>query len=181
MNYFAIQVKTRDEEDYIKRVRVKLTSDPGRILFPRRTLTIRKHHEKRTVTEAVFPGYVFLETDSIDADLYWTFRKTDGFFRFLKSNRDVCPLSGEDKRLLVHFISFGEIADKSVVSFDENDRIIVLSGPMKNLEGHIVKVDKRKGRAKIRLTLCGDKFLIDLGFEVMEKQVGGEEKNGRRL
>jgi transcriptional antiterminator NusG len=181
MNYFAIQVKTRDEEDYIKRVKVKLKTDPGRILFPRRALSIRKLGITKTVQEPVFPGYVFLETESIDPDIYWVFRRTDGFFRFLKSNREVYPLSGDDKRLLLHFISFGEIADKSIVTFDENDRIVVLSGALKNLEGFIVKVDKRKGRAKIRLTMCGDKFLIDLGFEVLERKVGGEDKDAGRI
>jgi transcriptional antiterminator NusG len=35
------------------------------------------------------------------------------------------------------------------------------------LEGKIVKVDKRKGRAKIKLDLYNDSFAIDLAFEVI--------------
>ncbi|MDR2619211.1 MAG: antitermination protein NusG, partial [Treponema sp.] len=32
----------------------------------------------------------------------------------------------------------------------------------------IIKVDKRKGRAKIKLDLYDDSFTIDLAFEVLE-------------
>jgi transcriptional antiterminator NusG len=43
------------------------------------------------------------------------------------------------------------------------------------LEGRIVKVDRRKGRAKIMLDLYNDSFSIDLGFEV----IGSMEPAGR--
>jgi transcriptional antiterminator NusG len=39
---------------------------------------------------------------------------------------------------------------------------------MKGLEGQIIKVDKRKKRAKIRLKLYEDSFPIDFGFELIE-------------
>jgi transcriptional antiterminator NusG len=72
--------------------------------------------------------------------------------------------------LVLHFIkNVGPLAGKSRVSFDENSRIAVISGPLSGLEGRIVKVDKRKGRAKIKLDLYGDSFCIDLAFEVMVK------------
>jgi transcription termination/antitermination protein NusG len=180
MKYFPIHDKNPEEEHYIKLVKAQLHTNPRRKLFPRRTLTIRKLGVTKTVQTPVFPGYVFLETESIAPETYWIFRRTDGFFRFLKSNQHVHPLSGADKRLLLHFISFGEVADKSIVTFDSNDRIVVLEGPLKNLEGFIVKVDRRKGRAKIRLSMCGDKFLIDLGFEAIERLVGGENKDAGR-
>ncbi|MCX7031488.1 MAG: KOW motif-containing protein, partial [Spirochaetes bacterium] len=58
--------------------------------------------------------------------------------------------------------------DKSVVTFDENRRIRVVSGPLQGLEGSIVKVDRRKGRAKVRLDIYADAFEIDFGFEILE-------------
>jgi alpha-mannosidase len=39
----------------------------------------------------------------------------------------------------------------------------------------IVKVDKRKMRAKVRLDLCQDSFRVDLAFEVMERPAKGSE------
>ena len=40
---------------------------------------------------------------------------------------------------------------------------------MKGLEGRIIKVDKRKRRAKISLSLYEESFTIDFGFEILEK------------
>ncbi len=52
--------------------------------------------------------------------------------------------------------------------FDENKRIRIVAGPLKNLEGMIVRVDRRKGRARVRLALYEDSFEVDFGFEALE-------------
>jgi transcriptional antiterminator NusG len=59
------------------------------------------------------------------------------------------------------------MAGKSKVYFDANSRIVVTEGPLMGLEGKIIKVDKRKGRAKIKLDLYNDSFSIDLAFELL--------------
>ena len=70
---------------------------------------------------------------------------------------------------MLHFIKrAGPIAGISRVFFDENSRIVVMDGPMAGLEGRIIKVDKRKKRAKVKLNLYEDSFTVDLGYEVME-------------
>ena len=72
----------------------------------------------------------------------------------------------------------GEVVEKSKVYFDENKRIRVTEGALKGLEGHIVKVDKRKRRAKVKLALYDDSFLIDFGFELMEPlEANGKDKS----
>ena len=122
-------------------------------------------------TPAVFPGYIFLETEEELLLRYqWQFRRTAGFYRFLTSNQNIQPLSGRDLETVLHFIKkTGPLAGISQVYFDENSRIVVVDGPLAGLEGNIVKVDKRKRRAKIKLDLYDDSFTIDLGFELIEK------------
>ncbi|MEW5817114.1 MAG: antiterminator LoaP [Spirochaetota bacterium] len=174
MNFFAIQVKTRGEEKYLKLARYLLDTHrllppgKGRLIWPRRRLVVRRRGILKNSLAPIFPGYLFIETDRIEADVYWILKRINGFFRFLKSNHEIEPLEGKDKQLLLHFLSFGEIVNKSAVYFDENKRIRVVSGPLKGLEGEIVKVDKRKKRAKIKLALYKDSFMIDFGFELLE-------------
>ena len=171
MNYYALQVKTRSEEVYIKRANQSLNPEQAEkthLVFPRRNMPIRKAGVVKNVLEPVFPGYIFLEVPELDVPLYWTLRTTQGFYRFLPENRQPQPLEGRDLATLKHFMAFGNaIADKSKVRFDENDRIQVADGPLKGLEGRIIKVDKRKGRAKVKLDLYDESFLIDLAFEVI--------------
>ena len=172
MNYFALQVRTRGEEKYIRLFRAQHPGISVPIYFPQRALDIRRKGKTVPSKMAIFPGYIFLELSDDDDILryHWAFRRTDGFFRFLRSNRDIAPLQHRDLELLLHFIKkVGPLAGKSKVYFDENSRIVVVSGPLSGLEGRIVKADKRKGRAKIRLDLYGDSFCIDLAFEVLEQ------------
>jgi transcriptional antiterminator NusG len=120
---------------------------------------------------AVFPGYIFIEAENEDDVILnqRLLRNTEGFFSFLKSNQEITPLTGGNLDIALHFVKkVGAVAGRSKVYFDENSRIAVLEGPLKGLEGRIIKVDKRKGRAKISLDLCNDSFSIDLSFEVIE-------------
>ena len=140
------------------------------IYFPQRALDIRRGGRIKPSQLAIFPGYIFLETKDDDNihRFKWAFRRTKGFYRFLRSNQDIVPLQNRDLELVLHFIKrVGPLAGKSKVSFDENERIVVISGPLSGLEGRIVKVDKRKGRAKIELDIYNDSFSIDLAFEVL--------------
>jgi len=171
MNYYAIQVRTRSENKYIKLFKSRYHEINLPLYFPQREITISKKGKIKKALYAIFPGYIFIEAEYEEDILsnQFCFREIEGFFRFLKSNQDITPLSGHSLDIVLHFIKrTGQIAGSSKVYFDENSRIVVLEGPLKGLEGKIIKVDKRKGRAKISLDLYSDSFSIDLAFEVIE-------------
>lgn len=143
---------------------------PVVLRFLRRRLSVRRRGRTENELAPIFPGYIFMECEeNLSLPVRWSLRRTEGFYRFLKSNRDVRPLEGRDLEIVLHFLRLGSVAEKSKVVFDEADRISVLEGPLKGLEGNIVKVDKRKGRAKIKLDLYEDSFTIDLAFDKMTK------------
>jgi transcriptional antiterminator NusG len=170
MKYYAIQVKTRAEEKYIRLFNALHPDISLKIYFPKRKIDIRRKGILLQSTPAVFPGYIFVEIDEYDDILkyHWDFRRTEGFFRFLKSNQNIRALHNKDLEVVLHFIkNVGPLADKSKVYFDKNSRIVVTEGPLMGLEGKIIKVDKRKGRAKIKLDLYDESFAIDLAFEII--------------
>ncbi len=171
MNYFALQVKTRAENKFIHIASSTIFSgdqDAVRLLFPRRMLQIRKLGSTRKECSPIFPGYLFLETVLDPAIFYWKLRSIPGFYRYLPDNQNIQPMEGRDLATLKHFVSFGPVAESSTVTFDENDRIHVDAGPLKGLEGMIVKVDKRKRRARVKLDLYSNSFLVDLAFTLLE-------------
>ncbi len=181
MNYFAVQVRTGKEENFLKLAgrtleRDGFTEESGSLIWPRRKLTERKLGKNHDTLKPLYPGYIFFMSDEIIPEVHWILRRTPGFFRFLKSNQNIQPLSGKDLEILAHFMRFGEITDKSKVYFNEDNRIVVVSGPMSGLEGIIERVDRRKGRAKIRLSLNDNSLLVDLAFDVIKSS---EENNGK--
>ena len=171
MDYYVIQVKTGGEELYLKSAEKTLENfdDKPRIIWLRRRLGLRKKRRTRDALVPVFPGYVFVETESLSKETYWALRRSIGFFKFLRNNRDVRALKGDDRDLLLHFLKLGEVVEKSKAYFDANNKILITEGALKGLEGRIVKVDRRKKRAKVRLSFYEDSFLVDFGFEVMER------------
>ncbi len=182
MLYYALQVRTNEEDAFVQRAQSSLEKTPGRFLVPKRVLDIRKGGiVKKNQIFTVFPGYVFFETEHDGRDLFWIFHKVEGFYRMLRDNQNPTPLSSHDKELLLHFISFGERADKSKVTFDENDHIVIVEGPLKGLEGNIIKVDKRKCRAEVILDLYDSSFKINLGFEEVGKAREGDASSNVKL
>jgi transcriptional antiterminator NusG len=170
LNYYALQVKARTENRFIKQFRTLHPEVALPLYFPQRRIDIRRKGKIRKSIQAVFPGYVFIEAENNDEVLenQWAFRRTTGFFRFLKSNQEITPLTNRDLEIVLHFIkNVGPVAGRSRVYFNENSRIVVVDGPLMGLEGRIVKVDRRKGRAKIKLDLYEDSFAIDLAFEII--------------
>lgn len=178
MNYYAVQVRTGKEPELL--TKIKKITDAAQLqtvqaYFPRRVLYIRKQGIKKKTDAPVFSGYIFLETMEEPSVLYSLLHKTPGFYRFLPDNHSPLPLKGKDLAILHHFLSFGEISNPSKAYFDENDRICIVEGPLKGLEGKIIKVDKRKGRARVRLDIYTDSFPIDLAFELIQPADSGSK------
>ncbi len=172
--FFVLQVITGTEALVIRRAeetlrRTGTIHHRARLWWPRRRLYIRRRGRRVASLAPLFPGYLFLEIGEDDDVTIKAVTQVEGVIRFLRSNDNVQALPPRDLEVLRHFISFGEVAEASVVSFDENNRIQVKEGPLTGLEGQIVKVDRRKGRAKVKLDLYDDAFLIDLAFEVLQE------------
>jgi transcriptional antiterminator NusG len=165
MNHYVAQVRVRREAAVMSRL---TEQDAGRSIscfWPRRELRIRKAGVWRDIIAPIFPGYIFLSSELDGPGLFRRMKGIADFIRFLKSNTAITPLAGRDLDLIRHFLNYGGIAGKSVITFAADQRVQVLSGPLKGLEGMIVKVDKRKKRIKVKLELYTDSFLIDFGYE----------------
>ncbi|MDR3312557.1 MAG: hypothetical protein LBS64_05445, partial [Spirochaetaceae bacterium] len=137
MGYFVLQIKTGREEIFLKQVRQWLLfrEKQQRFFFPQRELIIRRRGKLARQLRPLFPGYIFVEAEKIDPELYNIARFMPDFFRFLRDNHHITPLCDRDLALIRHFVSFGEVVGRSQVFFDDNDRIVVTNGPLKGLEG----------------------------------------------
>ena len=173
MSFFVIQVRTGEEERF--RLQAARFLQPGRerLFWPRRSLRIRRQGHWRDCVSPLFPGYLFLQAEQLAAGLYRSLKGLPGFLRFLRDNHHIEPLGLRDRQLLQHFLSYGEVLERSTVCFGSDQRIRVISGPLKTLEGRIVRVDRRKGRARVRLELYDEAFLIDFGFDAIEALPAG--------
>jgi transcriptional antiterminator NusG len=169
--YYAAHVRTKSEEAFRDSFYGKNPDSGLNIYFPRRELRERKAGRVYLKLHPVFSGYVFFEIGGDDNIINHkaAIQEIKGFYKFLHSNSSIAEITGRDLEIILHFIKLKDsVAGVSKVKFDENDRIVVIDGVLKGLEGSIVKVDRRKERAKIRLNLYEDSFLIDLSFQALK-------------
>lgn len=179
MKYYAVQVRSSKEPQFIEHAKKQLLGEENfnRFIFLQRRLTVFRSGKKIRELQRIFPGYVFIETETdLTPEIFAVIRKTPHFYRFLKNNKDVRELQDHDLDIVKHFMSFGETAEESTVYFNDQDRIVVTKGPLKGLEGNIIKVDKRKKRAKIRIDFDNSPLVLDLSFELMEKEKNVDTK-----
>jgi transcription termination/antitermination protein NusG len=169
---YLIQVATGKEETYICHVKNLTGSKPGfQLIVPKRQLTIRKLGREKQVVKPIFPGYIFLISDCIEPEARALLRSIPGFMRYMRDeNGDLIPLSNNDRQLLIQLTSTGETTKKSIVSFDKNNKVVPLSGFLKDCEGKIIKVDRRKRRVKVKFLLNDKTFLIDFEYEEVIKR-----------
>lgn len=139
----------------------------GMLYLLERELEITRAGKTQKEKRPLYPGYVFWGTENLQDDDPWRWRQIPGFLRLLETDGKPATLKTKDLDLLRHFLSFGDTLGISRVSFDATDRIVVAQGPLMGLEGRIIKVDKRKRRAKVRLEIYDSPIDIDFGFEIL--------------
>ena len=115
-------------------------------------------------SEPLFPGYVFLETERLDSSLVTSLRQVSGFYHFLFTNDAPRKLGGYDLEYFTAFRDRGELLGLSNVTFDKEQRIVIISGPLKGFEGNIIRVNRRCKRVTVALDLFGDTKRVDLCY-----------------
>lgn len=178
MRYFAIQVATRHEDDWLDRIQDQIEN----IKFHKikKKMYIRKRGKTRLEEVPLFPGYIFFEypEEELPIEALSKIRHSRFFIRFLPNNETPHPLNHHDSEIIRHFVNFGSLIPPSLVKFDENQKIRVVQGPLQGIEGYIIKVDRRKQRAKVRLTIAESVMILDLSFVVMEADSTEVEAKG---
>jgi transcriptional antiterminator NusG len=164
-NWYVLFVMTGQEDNVRKRLEYSFGSETIKPLLPRRILIERKGGKTYERVRTLFPGYIFIHTPVID-DIYFNIKRIPGVIKLLKDNTYPISVAPHEMQPLLALTKASEIIGLSTCSLTDG-RIIVLNGPLKGYEGIIVSVDKRKGRAKVRMNIMGYERLVDLGLNII--------------
>lgn len=168
MRYYALHIKTGSEEKLRELINKEFSGEIV-VFCPLRELMIRKKGKTTKQSKPLFSGYIFIEAEEITAEILSKLKKIPGFFQVLPSNKNIKPVGQQDMQFLNSLFGKNHTAHLSKARFDENDRIEIIEGPLKGKEGLIVKVDRRKGRAKIIVNAFNREHLVDMGFELISE------------
>ena len=120
---------------------------------------------KKTRVEAVIlPSYVFFEAPA-DMESIALMPSTD-VIRVLSYEGD-WRLAGEDEQFAKWLFQYDGLLGFSK-AYREGERIRIISGPLKDMEGQIKRVDKRGHSGQVELQFNQKKVLAWLGFEIVD-------------
>ena len=179
MEHYCLMVKSGGEEafkkDFEDNLKLEALAAAGaqeadalqaKVVFFKKKM---RNAKKIEYEQALFPGYVFLSAEAFDERLVSAAKKSRNFFHFLNSNADIQKMQGKDREILSNLLKFGETQGISKAFFDENQRIVIKSGPLLGFEGKIVKVNKKQGRATVQIDLCKNTLKFDLAFDEIKQ------------
>jgi len=164
-NWYAIFVKSGQENKVKERLEYKF-EDKYRIIVPKRKLKERKGGVWSYVIRLLFPGYVLVNGD-INIEDYYNFKNVPGLFKLLCSGREPARIEPHEMEVISRLICNSEIIGFSDVLL-ENGKVIVVDGPLLSLEGRILKINRRKGRAQVMLNFMGEPRVVELGINVLQ-------------
>lgn len=122
---------------------------------------------KSTVEKVLFPGYVFFQ-----AEESWTptlaMYHAEYILRLLRKDGS-WQLKGEDEALVRWLLKHDGLLDVSK-AYQEGTRVVIKSGPLKELEGIITKVDKHNRNGMVTMDLFGRKTSVWLAFDLVREK-----------
>lgn len=164
MNWYVAQVMTGKEEEVKARIReYGITA-----VVPKKRMMEQKCGKWRGVVRVIFPGYVFIVICAMEAEAYYKIRSVTGVIKLLGDEQGPISILEAEVSAILRLTQNGDLLGLSEV-FVEGGKINVVSGPLKGLEGKIVKLDARRYRAKVNISLMGESRIVDLPVNVIKK------------
>ncbi|KJB87178.1 hypothetical protein AZ66_14560 [Paenibacillus sp. E194] len=203
MGWYALFVETGSEDIVQKCLKLQFCQKDLYACVPKRLVPEKKDGRFYGVVKTLFPGYLLINT-KMTPSMYYELKKLPKYYRLLRNSAflldkiyrrsqtliDSHKVEGnqiynyddffskieeEEIRQILQLINNENIIEYSNVIV-EDSKVSVQSGPLYGLEGIIKKIDKRKRRAQIAISLCGGERLIDVGIEILMPDREGMRK-----
>lgn len=181
MEYYCLACKTGCESINIKMLKTVCRSKLGEgqidAYSPVRIVRELKEKKFHLVRQPMLPGYIIIYTDydlaSISSVIAGMTASSYGLIRNLDKSYQ---LKGDDKAYAEWISRFEGVIRESQVKVEkdlqEGSRVTVLSGPLKELKGRIIRLYK-KTRVLVEIPFLNEVRRINLPVEVVEET--GEE------
>lgn len=164
--WYAVFVKTGEENLVKERLDYRFGGSPA-VMIPKKIIKERKNGKWYRRTRNLFPGYIFIH-GVLDAQTYKNLWQVPGLYKLLCTDREPVQIPDYEIEVFSHLFDKEDTIQESDI-FMEGDRVTIINGPLTALKGKILKVDKRKGRARVLLDFLGEERVIDLGVNIIQQ------------
>ena len=166
-NWYAVQVRTGREE-ITAQLCTKLVEKDVIIecFIPKCERMKRYLGEWHIEQHAMFPGYIFIITKQIEM-LFLELKKIPELTKILGSGTEFIPLKDSEEELLLH-IGGEEHLAKMSQGYIVGDKVIITSGPMKDMGGYIKYINRHKRLAVVRVNMFAGDHDVTMSLEIVK-------------
>lgn len=128
-----------------------------------------KNGKKKPKVRNLFPGYLFVEMIMTD-DAWYVVRNTPGVTGFIGSSGGGAkpfPVSPAEIESILQRMGMSE--QKVNINYQPGDRVRILRGPFKDIEGTVESLDHESQTATVLTILFGRETPTEIGFADLEK------------
>jgi len=136
--------------------------------IPTKTEQQKWNGEIKEVTKHLFPGYIFVDTDDPEG-MHIKIRRIKYNSRVMKTGDDFTPISEAEQEIIDALT--GEDGNVGIsTGVLENGTLKVINGPLKGFEKYIVRIDRYKRKAWLKMCLFGEERRFNVSLSVIEKR-----------
>jgi transcriptional antiterminator NusG len=161
--WYTVKVQSNREKSVSEKLKLDMDRDfkeEVNVLIPTQKLSFIKNGKVKQKENLLYPGYIFVETGSIDKILHFV-KVINGMTSVLKDpqGNPIVLRNSEIERMT------GEIENRK--SFDKGlyaigEEVSVINGPFASFRGKIQTLDYEKDKVKIEVSIFGRATIVDL-------------------
>lgn len=172
-NWFVVQTLSGDEK---KLQEVSSCCGSAETFVPLREIVQRRNGKYIKRTLPLFSGYVFVH-NHVDAFLMAVKQSDfDVVAKPLRMGNSHLKVAPKEMEFISRLTGQG-VVGVSVGYINDDGKLHIVKGPMKDMEGNILFFDKRKKKAKVEFELFQRKLEVTLGLEIIDQQSSIEQNS----
>jgi transcriptional antiterminator NusG len=173
-NWYTVKVQNNREKSISEKIKSDMMRDYGMeiaTMIPTRGIASVKNGKKVIKEQILYPGYVFVQTDSIDKVAHLV-KSTPGASNVLRDDRG---LAVQLKQSEIDRIIGEKEAVKAMIesAFVIGEKIEIISGPFSTFMGTVNWIDQEKNKVRVEVSIFGRSNLVDLTIDDINK-ISGE-------
>jgi transcriptional antiterminator NusG len=166
--WHVIWVLTGKEKEFIRRFREIVPCDLyTQVWTPYKVWIKNSGKEKKQMLSKMFPGYVFIDTDSPKA-IQQLIKNEQLCMGLLQNDDEFLRVSDEERQIIDFFTSGKGIAGVSLCVI-ENGQLRAIEGPLKGMEDKVFRLERSKNQAWVKFdNLLGAERRLSFAVEIIE-------------
>lgn len=172
MYWYVLFVRTGQEQRVERLLKVQLDTDVFMPFIPLNERLFKKSGIVKREIKPLFPSYVFIESDISNQEFSYSIskiiRSSNDIVRILKySDTEISMRDSEKQALMKLYNGYHciELSKGIIVG----DRIHITDGPLIGCESMVKRVNRHKREAWIELEFMGEKRLLNVSLEILDK------------